>query len=261
MLNKHLVDQAARSDQPWKSTWARYHKALSMYKQTPITQLKQLYSDRAKLGTLSTTESAMCHMIMFATEETRLQIAASILNNTGTDVVALINVAFSEAEADATFIDQHGARILKMVDPLFPITPIFSSLNHQLITGAEMTGGGPRDARRTMLQDRPLFRTTTKRSGDYEGGGYIPVGQIGDAMFADVTAIEQSVLPRLDQIEKSLKTLARSAPRTMKFTKEQEPIRSRGGARGRGGRGRGGRMLGRGVDVDNDDQVSDQGEE
>ena len=261
VLSKHLVDQAARSDQPWKTTWARIRKALATYDQMTTASLKQTLADRAKLGTISTTESLICNLIFFCDPKTRHKIGAAILNSTGSDLVSVVNVVLAEAQADPTFIDQHGARILRMAGPLYPIDQTFSSLNHQAICGSEVTGAG-HDPKRTKMPDRPLFRAAKPRSGDYEGGGYIPVGPIGDALFADVTAIEQSVLPRLDQIEKTLKTLARSAPRTIKF---QDPIRSRGGARGRGGdrgrggRGRGGRMIGRGAD-DGDDQVSDQGE-
>ena len=181
VLSKHLVDQAARSDQPLKTTWARIRKALATYDQMSPASLKQVFADRAKLGTMSTTESIICNMNLYCDPDTRHKITAAILNTTSGDLVSFINVALAEEQADPTFIDHNGARILKMPGPLFPVDPAFSSLNHQAICGTEVTGGG-HDAKGKTMPDRPLFRTATRsgattRSAELQGGGTFRSGR------------------------------------------------------------------------------------
>jgi hypothetical protein len=212
LLRHELERQEQRVLEPWRLDFQRFASERAQVEKSTQASLESWFVDLAKQSSLTMMEVMIGTYTIFGTEKSIKQFANLILAKRGERRIKAHNAYVAQTLGEA-WVASHGERALQCPFPLFPPLPQFTALQEQLLLESEECRGGGRRRRSTMFRD------------EVDGGGYLPVVQVGnEGLAVDVSVVENAVARifaaldknEVDKVEilKAVEALRRKKPNT-----------------------------------------------
>jgi hypothetical protein len=213
-----LAEQLAQGDlerrHPWRTLWRTVTDARDTCAATSPETIVAAFADAAKVSGIDPTSAMLFQALALFSPSEQHAFAAALVLHPGLGALQIFNVIAASRGGDPdNFIDARGEAILRLTTPLWPAEGPFAALRVAQLTRQSPSGGG-HDSPYTrgfapgptlgLEQGVGFFASHSSfskegnkghkghRSGNVDGGGYIPVGELNGALYADTTTVESA---------------------------------------------------------------------
>lgn len=200
----HFAQESRERRQPFRRVEALLAAERAEVSATGKQALVDGYVDllRASPQNFSEWECLLLSSLLLLKQEDQLVVAASFLRKQAEARATSWNFLIASLHPPS-FIEAWGEKLEGLGFPLFPPHPGLATRNLQILKVSGPTGGGSPGspalfAPHTSFSKEGIkgikgTKGTHASSRDLDGGGYIPVGEIQGALYADTTSVESAL--------------------------------------------------------------------
>lgn len=232
-LERLFREQEQRRLEPWRAEVQRQEAILRQIEEEDLEAQRAHFVRRARAHLLSPEDVLLATYTLFGSPSDIRLVNGLILRLAGHARIVAHNV-FVATRREASFLQIHGERLLKLRFPLFPPIDSLATLNDVLLEEpAAIVGGG---------SDDTVWPSVFRR-GEVAGGAYlVPVTTVDGTPVVDLGPAEDAVAElrrRVGAVERENAELrrARTAPATRPQQRHYSPAPTRGTTNNRYRRG------------------------